>query len=44
MKLSLPVLERRLGYDDEMWARDAEMEFEVAKERNRLQRLAETLK
>lgn len=42
-ELSLPIIERRLGDDDEMRARDAAMYLEVAKEGDGLERLAEAL-
>jgi hypothetical protein len=43
VELPLPVLERRFRDDDEMRARDAEVELEVAEERDCLERLSETL-
>lgn len=38
-----PIIQRRLWYDNQMRAGDVADEFEVAKERDSLQGLAETL-
>lgn len=43
MHLTVPVLQRRLRYDDEMRSGDAEMVLKIAEERDGLQRFAETL-
>lgn len=43
MELAFPVLERRLGDDDEMGAFDALLKLEVPEEGDGLKSLAETL-
>ena len=44
LELSDPVVQGRLGGDNEMGRRNVAVVFHVAKQRYRLQRLAETLK